>query len=242
MVFGKKVDRMRWFSFKTSFFHWMGWMTLCGVAIGQNLGAEEGNSLPAVSKKDGTARKSSPGSLETPLVSGRAVGELVPSFYTRAITGPLMNRSVCYVCRNGERPVVMVFVRKLSPNLAPLFKQVDTLVDEHRAEGLRSFAVHISQNPSAAISEVQTFSFDHKIGLPLTVSPLAIADPDCQNLHAEAEVTVVLYQNRKVVSRQAFRAGEIPASEIESVAKSIRNLLKPGSEAGDQRSGKANDQ
>ena len=36
------------------------------------------------------------------------VGDEVPSFYVRTVTGPLAGKSVCYVCRHGDRPVAMV--------------------------------------------------------------------------------------------------------------------------------------
>ncbi len=200
---------------------------LCiGLAIlrGDLVTAEE----PAVSqtpRKDESASKTSPKNKTAPIVSGREIGDYVPTFYTRAVTGPLMNRSVCYVCRNGGRPVVMVFLRKFGAGVKPLLKQVDSLVDHHRAEGLRSFGVFVTEDPSEAISEVQTFSFDNKIALPLTVASDAIAEPHCQNLHAQADVTVVLYNKRRVVNRFAFREGEIQSDEIEHIARSIAKLL-----------------
>ncbi|HEY2251392.1 MAG TPA: hypothetical protein VGH74_10045, partial [Planctomycetaceae bacterium] len=61
-------------------------------------------------------------SLSEPLQSGLKVGEKVHTFYVRAITGPLKNKSVCYVCRNGDRPVVMFFVRRITPQLKKLLK------------------------------------------------------------------------------------------------------------------------
>lgn len=163
---------------------------------------------------------------ESQILSGRDIGDYVPTFYTRAVTGPLMNRSVCYVCRNGQRPVVMVFFRKLPGDFKPLLKQVDRLVDNHRAEGLRSFGVFVSKDPSDAISQVQTFSFDHKIALPLTVASTTVAEPHCQNIHEDADVTVVLYQKRRVVKRYAFRSGEVKSSQIQAVSQSIQQLLK----------------
>lgn len=208
-----------------------------GIPSGPPRAAGDERRTVTSSIPDGQDSKSSRSSSESSLDSGRAIGEYVPTFYTRVVTGPLMNRSVCYVCRNGRRPVVMVFLRKLGPDLKPLLKQVDSLVDEHRAEGLRSFGVHVSDSPASAISDVQTFSFDHKIRLPLTVGSSAIAEPHCQNLNAQADVTVVLYQDRRVVSRFAFRAGEIQSPEIEQVTQSIQKLLKPESEAGDRKSG-----
>ena len=54
-----------------------------------------------------------PAAESKPLISGLAAGKEVPSFFVRAITGPQMNRSVCFVCRNGDRPVVMVMMRRL---------------------------------------------------------------------------------------------------------------------------------
>ena len=73
---------------------------------------------------------------------------------------------------------------------------------------------------------MQTFSFDNKITLPLTVASDAIAEPHCQNLDAQAEVTVVLYNKRRVVNRFAFREGEIQSGEIKQVAQAITKLLE----------------
>src|SRR4051812_14009141 len=79
-----------------------------------------------------------------PLKSGLQVGEAVPQFYVRAVTGPLKNKSVCYVCRNGDRPVIMLLARKVTPEVTKLLKEVDQLVDSHRADGLRGFGVFVA--------------------------------------------------------------------------------------------------
>ena len=60
-------------------------------------------------------KKMSATKMKATLNSGRAVGEYVPTFYSRAVTGPLMNKSICYVCRNGARPVVMILMRRVEP-------------------------------------------------------------------------------------------------------------------------------
>ena len=175
-------------------------------------------------KADGSAAESSQ-NRELAIDSGRAVGEYVPTFYTRVVTGPLMNRSVCYVCRSGQRPVVMVFLRSLDEEFKPLLKEVDRLVDRHRAEGLRSFGIFVSEDPSEAVSPVQTFSFDHKIVLPLTVASNTIAEPYCQNLNAKADVTVVLYEKRRVVERFAFRKDQVKRRQIQEISDSINKLV-----------------
>lgn len=207
--------------------------TTCWGSIGANRVLAEDRVGEVRSTEDGSRAISSLFREDARIESGRAIGDYVPTFYTRAVTGPLRNRSVCYVCRNGGRPVVMVFLRKLSTELKPLLKQVDRLVDQHRADGLRSFAVFVIADPSQAISSVQTFSFDHKITLPLTVASTTVAHPHCQNLNERADVTVVLYQKRRVVTRFAFRADQVKQRRIDEIAESINKLLSTQSPAGE---------
>ncbi|MCA9114310.1 MAG: hypothetical protein KDA79_04440 [Planctomycetaceae bacterium] len=159
-----------------------------------------------------------------PLVSGRTTGEYIPQFYSRVVTGPLMNRSVCFVCRNGQRPVVMVLVRQLEPGLKPLLRNIDRLVDRNRTTGLRSFGVHLSNDPFRSISQVQTFSFTNRIQMPLTVSTDAVASESCQNLHPEAAVTVVLYQRRRVIERFAFRENELTFDRVREVIQAVKQF------------------
>ena len=159
------------------------------------------------------------------LKSGRDIGEKVPSFYVRAVTGPLRNQSTCYVCRNGNRPVAMVLLRKMEPELQPLLEKLDEIVDSHRAEGLRSFCVYLSDQPRSAIPVVQTFAFDHQIATPMTVASETIAAPTHQNIHPHAAVTVVLYEHQQVVNRFAFRAGELTKDNVQAVLVAVRELV-----------------
>lgn len=151
------------------------------------------------------------------LTSGRAVGDVVPQFYTRAVTGPFMNRSVCYVCRNGERPVVMVLLRDLNPETRRLVRNVDRIVDRHRGDGLRGFGVFLSDETRWAVSRVQTFAFEGRITTPLTVGGESVGYDDCQAVHDEAAVTVVLYKGRRVVSTLALHRDELDVPHLQHV-------------------------
>ena len=159
-----------------------------------------------------------------PLDSGRRVGDYVPTFYMRVVTGPLMNKSVCYVCRNGGRPVVMVLLRRLEPKLRPLLRNIDRLVDKNRIGGLRSFGVLLSAEPLKAVSSVQTFSFNNKISMPLSVAPDTVASPVCQAIHTDAAVTIVLYRRRRVESKFSFRAGEMALEDVRNIIRHIREF------------------
>lgn len=165
-----------------------------------------------------------PDSSPAPLQSGLKVGEKVPTFYVRAITGPLKNKSVCYVCRNGDRPVVMLFIRQITPELKKLLKGIDDEVDQHRAEGLRSFGVFVASDSKELLPQVQTLAFDEKIGLPLTIAAAPSDGSAGRSIHPDAAVTVILYRAQTVIANFAYRAEELKAEESEAVLKNIRAL------------------
>jgi len=158
------------------------------------------------------------------LNSGPGLGEYVPTFYSRAVTGPLMNKSICYVCRNGQRPVVAVFVRSFEPKLKSLLQNIDRVVDRNRVIGLRSFTVKLGDDPFSDISAVQTFSFNNKIAMPFTVASEAVAVPSCQNIHSNAAVTVVFYRKRRVEKTFVFRKGELTTDEVRTVIQGVKDF------------------
>ena len=164
-------------------------------------------------------------SIAEPLKSGLNVGDYIPTFYSRVVTGSLMNKSVCFVCRSGRRPVVMILMRDIKREHRPLLKNINRLVDLNRGTGMRGFGVMISKNPFGSISKVQTFAFNNKISMPLTVAPLSVASPSCQAIHPDAELTVVLYRNREVVKTFPFRAGELTYDRSREVIDEVRKFI-----------------
>ena len=173
---------------------------------------------------DSSASGEEDSSAKAPLQSGLRVGEKVPQFYVRAITGPLKTRSVCYVCRNGDRPVVMLVVRKVTPELTALLKKIDAVVDEKRAVGLRSFGVFLTQDNKALGPQLQTLAFDEQISLPLTIAAAPTDGPAGESSHPDAVVTVLLYREQHVRANFTFREGELGTPQIEAIIRSIRNL------------------
>ncbi len=159
-----------------------------------------------------------------PLQSGLKVGEKVSTFYVRAVTGPLKNKSVCYVCRNGDRPVVMLFIRQITPELKTLLKGIDAEVDRQRASGLRSFGVFLAGDSKEILPQVQTLAFDEKINLPLTIAAAPSDGSAGRSIHPDAAVTVILYREQSVTANFAFRAQDLKSEQIDAVLKHIHAL------------------
>ncbi|MBI3864297.1 MAG: hypothetical protein HY290_20630 [Planctomycetia bacterium] len=158
------------------------------------------------------------------LKSGPQVGDKVSTFYVRAITGPLKNKSVCYVCRNGDRPVVMVFIRQITPELKSLLKGIDSEIDRSRASGLRSFGVFLAGESQELLPQVQTLAFDEKINLPLTIAAAPSDGNAGGSIHSEAAVTVVLYRDLTVMANFACRADELHPARVEAILKAVKDL------------------
>ncbi len=160
------------------------------------------------------------------LKSGPRPGEAVHAFFVRAVTGPLKNRSVCYVCRNGDRPVVMVFFQGVDPNAVKFMKMIDRMTDVGRVNGARSFGVLVTDDSGVVVPTLQTLAFDGKIEMPLTSSTTAIAGPSSHSLHPEAATTVVLYRHQKVVASFGYRRGDLVDAEIDRMQAEIEAFLE----------------
>ena len=152
------------------------------------------------------------------------VGDEVPSFYVRTVTGPLAGKSVCYVCRHGDRPVVMVLLRELGADATALLKELNQTVDRHRAEGLRCFVVLVTGTPQREAPRLQTLAFDEKLDLPLTLASEAIAAEAALNVDPDAAITVVLYEDRRIVRRFAHRSGLCDAAARREIVSAAEKL------------------
>lgn len=155
-----------------------------------------------------------------------AVGDEVPSFYVRAVTGPLAGKSVCYICRNGDRPVVAVMLRELTPESTALLKELDRTVNQHRAEGLRCFAVLLTDSPQRDSARLQTLAFDEKIDLPLTLVSEAAAQGSTLSIPRESSVAVVTYKDRKVIQKFTHKSGACDKSARAEIVAASEKLAR----------------
>ena len=161
-----------------------------------------------------------------PLKSGPEVGATIHSFFVRAVTGPHRNRSVCYVCRYGPRPVVAVFMQDVDPELPKLLKAIDAFVDKNRVSGLRSFGVLVTDDSASVVPTLQTMAFDEQIRMPLTASTTTIAGQESLRLNEKAATTVVLYRNVRAVSSLAFARGSIDDAAVDRTIKQLKSLIE----------------
>ena len=195
---------------------------VCVTTVLSNSISQGEDSAAASTAVTKTVRKS-----HLELESGPKTGSTINQFFVRAVTGPHRNRSVCYVCRYGSRPVVMVLIQKPDPKIATLLKAIDAVVDDNRVSGLRSFGVLVTNESARAVPILQTMAFDERIRMPLTAATTAIAGSSCHNLHKDAATTVILYRNQLAVRNYAFALGTIDESCLKPLLDGVKQLIDP---------------
>lgn len=109
----------------------------------------------------------------------------------------------------------MVFSRTTSDNLTSLVKKLDKTK-------VNSFVVFLSDDEEL---EGKLKALAEKEGIKKTILSIDnVAGPKAYNVAKDAEVTVVLYNNRKVEANHAFKKGELNAKGIEAVLADIPKI------------------
>jgi hypothetical protein len=160
------------------------------------------------------------------LESGLPVGETVPAFNVRDITGPNKDKTLCYRCQYGARPVVTVFTRELTDNVKDLVKKIDAKVGENKDKKMAAFVVVLTEDPDAIEPKLKTLAEDAKIAnTPLTIVEGAAGPPEYK-LSKDAEVTVMMWVESEVKVNQAFAKGKLDKKAVETLVGETKKILE----------------
>jgi hypothetical protein len=131
----------------------------------------------------------------------------------------------CYICEAENRPLVIVFARNLSEPLGKLLSKLDGAVKEHKAAELRSWVTILADDQTAMDPKIVKWAQEHAVSnVPCAVFEDKVGPPTYL-LANEADVTVLLSVNRKVVANFAFRTGELNDAAIADIVKSIPKIV-----------------
>lgn len=157
-------------------------------------------------------------------VSGPQVGEKVPGpFKPMNVTGPEAGQASCQYCKNGTRPVAVIFTKTITPEVAQLLKQIDTATGANKERGLGSYAVICTD---AAGADRQVAALAQQMQIQNTVLTLYRAGgPEKYRLAPDAEVTVLLYNHLTVKANHAFKTGELNATAINAILADLGKML-----------------
>jgi hypothetical protein len=154
-----------------------------------------------------------------------SIGDPVPAFNVRDITGPNKGKTLCYRCKYGDRPVVTIFTRNVNDNVVSLVKKVDAQVEKNSDKKMASFVVVLTNDADA--TETQLAAIAKKEGIknvPLTVIE-GDAGPEGYGIQKDAETTVMMWVDGELKVNEAFPKGKFDAKAVDSLASQTTKIL-----------------
>jgi hypothetical protein len=159
-----------------------------------------------------------------PVTSGLTVGQKPGPYSSIVCVGAERGQSHCYICDTADHPAVVVFARRLSDPLGKLVAGLDKAVADDKAAGLRAWVTFLSDDQTALDPKIVEWGKKYAVrGVPLGVFE-SLDGPPSYRLSRDADVTVLLFVNRKVVANFAFRQGELTEERVTDVLQSIPRI------------------
>ncbi len=157
--------------------------------------------------------------------SGLGVGESVPAFNVKDITGPSAGKSLCYRCQYGSKPVACVFTREITDEVVALIQEIDKTVGDNKSKNMCSFVVLITEDADAGAKQLEKLAKEKGIkNVPLTVFDGA-SGPNGYKIAKDAAVTVLYWNKSRVQANHAFAAGKMTKDDVKKVAADSSKIL-----------------
>ncbi len=158
------------------------------------------------------------------LKSGPQTGEKLPGpFHPLNINGSDAGKKACLYCKHGDSPVAMVFARTTDcPNTAKLIAKLEEVVAANAKNEMGGFVVFLTDDDKAA-DTLKVMAEKAKLK-NVTIAVDTPAGPNKYNVSKDADLTVVLYKEHKVVANYSFEKGKITDKDIEAISAEATKL------------------
>ena len=157
--------------------------------------------------------------------SGPQVGQNVGAFHPfnvfNAESSELCGKENCIVCQYGSKPVALVFARSTSKSVAELVKKLDATVAKAGQEKMGAAVIFLSSedNIKDSVSNMQKDAGVKNVSLAVD----GPKGPEAYKVSKDADVTVILYNKKKVVANHSF--DKFDSEGVEKVAGSLSRLM-----------------
>ncbi|QDT08050.1 hypothetical protein K227x_64800 [Rubripirellula lacrimiformis] len=177
------------------------------------------------------------GSLTTPVAhaiesvppTGLKTGDPIGAFRVLKVGGALDDgvepgADLCYRCRYGSSPMVLVFARKTGPKAVELVRKLDAAIESNESSRLRGLVTFLGDNATETRSAADQFLDQSQAKLvPIVVAEDLQHGPIGYRIDDQDDVTIVVAQDSQVVTTFQFAAAEIdPSMVLRAVAKMLR--------------------
>jgi hypothetical protein len=163
------------------------------------------------------------------LKSGPQEGDRIGAFNVTKCAGAEedgveVGANLCYRCRNGDRPQVIVFTRSTDKNVMKLLRQIDKAVAKNEDAKLRSFVNLLGEDKEELTAQAKKVAAKSKTSnLPIVVPNEFENGPDNSGINTKAAVTVVLASDLGVKASHAV--ADSKDLDVEAVIKDLSKIL-----------------
>lgn len=138
--------------------------------------------------------------------------------------GVEVGQNLCYRCRNGKRPQVVVFTRSTDPKVMELLQKLDKAVAENEDEKLRTFVNLLGEDKEELSATAKKVAADSKTkNVPVVVPNEFENGPEDYGINAKAAVTIVLASDLGVKASHAVESAN--DLNVEAVISDISKIL-----------------
>jgi hypothetical protein len=166
------------------------------------------------------------------VTSGPQPGDKVGAFTVTKVTGNPDDgvddgKTLCYRCKMGQRPVVMIFARTADAGLAKLIEKLEEEIEEHSDSKLTAFVNMIGSDAEKLKTQAAEFATEHKIKrVALVVPEDAENGPPDFKIAPEADVTVICYKEGTVKANHALAKDALCCETIDAIVEDSESLVE----------------
>jgi hypothetical protein len=162
--------------------------------------------------------------------SGLKEGDAIGAFDVTKCAGAEKDKvavgdNLCYRCKNGSRPQVMVFTRSNDEKVIALVKQLDEQIKKNDEAQLKAFVNYLGDSKDAASDAAKKLATSTKAeNIPFVVPNEFENGPEDYGINAKAAITIILATEGKVKANHAFaKASELDVAAVIGDLKKILN-------------------
>ncbi len=157
------------------------------------------------------------------LKSGEAIGAFdVVKCAGAEDDGVAIGKTLCYRCKYGSRPMVMVFTRN-PDEAATLVKKLDATVAQNSSKGLKAFVNVLSNDRDSAESQAKKLGQGSK-NVPVVVPVEFENGPANYGINPKVETTVIIATGGKVTTSLAL--DDVDEKAAQTILKEVQKVVK----------------
>lgn len=152
--------------------------------------------------------------------SGLQPGQFIGAFYVTKCAGAeddgvAVGKNLCYRCKYGGRPQIMVFTKKADEKMVKLVKSLDEAIAKNSDKQLRVFVNVLGEDKAAVREEAEKFAKTAGVKhIPVVVPNETENGPADYGLNPAAETTIIMANGGQVKANHAFAGGKLDAKAV----------------------------